>query len=167
MSFELKAADIEELYRQVGPYALSKTIYLLGQRDVAEEVVQEVFLKLWQNPKSFESIRQAYTWVYTSCHNAAIDYLRARRTAAQARSTIEGILKVPESPEARVANRQLLDGIWGQLSERDVAIVAYRYIDGMQIQAIARLLDVSDKTVQRALNAVAHLNPEQKKGRAP
>ena len=37
----LSESALEDLYREAGPYALSKTAYLVGRRDVAEEIVHE------------------------------------------------------------------------------------------------------------------------------
>ena len=56
-------AVVKSLYEQLGPAALSKTIKLLGRRDVAEEVLQEVFLKLWKSALTCPNLRAAYVWI--------------------------------------------------------------------------------------------------------
>lgn len=155
MSSEATSAlSLEALYRQVGPFALSKTTYLVGRPDVAEEIVQDVFLKLWQSRVPFETPKQAYAWIYRSCHNAGIDHLRSRRRATSAKGDLGRLVQNPETPDARLENRQILENVWSTLSERDARIVAYRFIDGMPVQAIAALLEVSEKTVQRAVSAL-------------
>ena len=52
---------------------------LLGQREEAEDVAQETFLRLWQHAHRYQPQAKVRTWLYTIAHNAAIDRLRKRR----------------------------------------------------------------------------------------
>lgn len=151
----LSEAALADLYREAGPYALSKTSYLVGCRNVAEEIVQDVFLKLWQKQPVFPSAQHAYAWVYKACHNAGVDYLRSRRRlAAAARFDIVEQLKEPDCPADRLANQEILARILSQMSEREARIVTYRFIDGIGLDAIAAMMELSEKTVRRTLQSL-------------
>lgn len=63
------------LDEKLGRPALAKTMRHRGC-PAAEEILQEVFSKLWENKMKFPDLRQAFSWVYKCCTNAAIDYLR-------------------------------------------------------------------------------------------
>jgi len=53
----------------------------LGEASAAEDVVQEVFLKLWRQPASYNAERGSLgSWLLGVGHNRAIDVLRRRRT---------------------------------------------------------------------------------------
>lgn len=74
---ELSALEI--LYDRYGALAYSVSIRVLGDAGKAEDVVQDVFLKLWTKAGSFDAGRGSLrTWLLTAVRNRAIDYLRGR-----------------------------------------------------------------------------------------
>ena len=72
--------QLRRLYEATGRAAVLKTARVVGRLDVAEEIVQSAFLKLWGAQLAFASERAAYAWIYRTCHNAGIDHLRAHAT---------------------------------------------------------------------------------------
>jgi len=140
---------IETLYQKTGRAALAKLTRLVGRRDVAEEILQDVFLKLWERRPRFDDERQAYLWIYKACHNAGIDYLRSPRGRERIADPDEAI-QAPDAIE-RVAQRQLVCKALAAFDPRDVAIYAYTVVDGMTQEEIADLLGLSRRTVNRVL----------------
>lgn len=53
----------------------------VGDRDAADDLLQEVFLKVYRQPKSFDPRGRFLTWVYAVTRNASIDWLRRKRIA--------------------------------------------------------------------------------------
>lgn len=78
----LAAGDVralELLYDRYGALAYSVSARVLGDPGKAEDVVQDVFLKLWTNAERFDSTRGSLrTWLLTAVRNRSIDYLRGR-----------------------------------------------------------------------------------------
>ena len=78
----LAAGDQEalsELYDRYGTLAYSVSVRVLGDPGRAEDVVQDVFLKLWNSAANFDSGRGSLrTWLITAVRNRSIDYLRGR-----------------------------------------------------------------------------------------
>jgi len=142
---------VQRLYCTTGRAALSKTEHLVGRWDVAQEIVQEVFLRLWQQKLRFGSEKQAYVWVYKACHNAGIDHLRSAATRHE-QGEREGWLG---SLEAVVAladlslKRQWVMRLLQDLDEREAAILGYTVIDGMKEAEIATLTGLSRRSVGR------------------
>jgi len=52
----------------------------VGDKDVAEDITQDVFLKVWKNLKKFDQKRSFKTWIFTIAKNSCIDYLRKKKT---------------------------------------------------------------------------------------
>lgn len=79
---QLAAGDLgalELLYDRYGGLAYSVSMRVLGDPGKAEDVVQDVFLKLWTNAERFDSNRGSLrTWLLTAVRNRSIDYLRGR-----------------------------------------------------------------------------------------
>src|SRR5947207_2887669 len=71
---------LERLYDRYGRATYSLVLKMLRDPARAEEVSQEVFLKLWRRPESYVAGRGAFaTWLLSVAHHRAIDELRARR----------------------------------------------------------------------------------------
>jgi RNA polymerase sigma-70 factor (ECF subfamily) len=66
-----------ELFRACGPKLLPICSRLLGRRDVAEEVLQEAFVRIWQKAAMYESGRgSAMGWLIAVTRRCALDRLR-------------------------------------------------------------------------------------------
>lgn len=60
-------------------YAYSLALRMLCDVDDARDVVQESFIKVWQNMGTFDPNRKFATWLYKIITNICLDYLKARR----------------------------------------------------------------------------------------
>ena len=70
----------ETLYRSVAPRLQSVALHCMGRRDLAEEVVQESFVRIWHNASRYEPRLSApLTWMITITRHQAIDQLRKQR----------------------------------------------------------------------------------------
>jgi RNA polymerase sigma-70 factor (ECF subfamily) len=68
------------LYDRYSPIVYSVALRVLGDAAAAEDVLQEVFMQLWRNPRAFNSSRGALgAWLGVITRNRAIDCLRRRR----------------------------------------------------------------------------------------
>ena len=143
------------LYQRLGRPALSKTLYLVGQRNVAEEIVQETFVKLWQKKPVFESLRQAYAWVYRCCTNSAIDHLRSKGNQTlelEAEQTAESIgLDLEQKTDLKKTWKEILD----TLNEKEAELFVYRSVEGMSQDEVAEVMGISRRTVNRIQDKLA------------
>src|SRR5919107_6129080 len=77
----LQTAQSEEsmraLYRTYGPELYGFAVSALGDRGQAEELVQEVFTRVWRKADSYDETRASFrTWLYGIARNAIIDQKR-------------------------------------------------------------------------------------------
>ena len=71
---------LEQLYEKYGRAIYSLVLRMLRDPSRAEEVSQEVFLKVWRRPESYTPGRgPVVTWLLSVAHHRAVDELRARR----------------------------------------------------------------------------------------
>lgn len=69
----------ESLYERYGDLVYSIALYVTAEPRAAEDVAQEVFLRLWQRPASFDSERGRFvSWLTIVTRNRAVDVLRSR-----------------------------------------------------------------------------------------
>ncbi|WP_368668931.1 MULTISPECIES: sigma-70 family RNA polymerase sigma factor [unclassified Pseudomonas] len=70
----------ETLYRSVAPRLHGIALRFMGRRDLAEEVLQESFVRIWNNASRYQSHLSApLTWMINITRNQAIDQLRKHR----------------------------------------------------------------------------------------
>jgi RNA polymerase sigma factor (sigma-70 family) len=73
------APALDELYARYGPAVFGYLMARLGERQLAEEVLQDVMLAVWRSAASFRGDSKVLTWLLTIAHNLAVN-ARRRRT---------------------------------------------------------------------------------------
>ena len=73
----------ETLYDRYAASVFGVALRMLGQREIAEEAVQEIFWRIWQRAASFDRSRAFAPWLFGIAHNYCIDELRRRRVRPQ------------------------------------------------------------------------------------
>lgn len=79
---QIKAGDSRALkifFESFYPSVCVYTIKFIKQQDVAEDIVQEAFLKFWKSKGKFNNIKSAKAFIYTSAKNACINYLKQKK----------------------------------------------------------------------------------------
>lgn len=75
------------LYTATAPYLLGQIMRLQRNRGLAEDILQEVFVKVWRSAGSFDAARsQAQTWLASVARHNAIDSLRRQSSQPQIHS---------------------------------------------------------------------------------
>ena len=70
---------LEELFLLYGKKVFRLALAILNDRFLSEDVVQETFLRVQQNAKSYQFRNSEREWIMTIAHNTAIDILRKRK----------------------------------------------------------------------------------------
>jgi RNA polymerase sigma-70 factor (ECF subfamily) len=127
---------------------------IVGERAAAEDVAQDVFVKLWQALGSFDGRAQLSTWVYAITRNAAISALRRRRPS--------GSLSEPDvlaAAEAATASEDAHEpdapALWRAVAalpaaQRQAVILYYQ--DERPVDEVAAMLGMRVNTVKTHLH---------------
>ncbi|MEU8512586.1 sigma-70 family RNA polymerase sigma factor [Kitasatospora sp. NPDC048722] len=118
-------------YDEYGGELLGFAHGALGDRQLAEEVVQEVFLRAWRASSSFDSGRGSLrTWLYAIARNAIVDARRRRavrppaaRAQEEGRETADADADPYDQLLARIELREALDRLRPEY--RDVVVEVY------------------------------------------
>lgn len=134
-------------------------VYLLGDREEAEDVTQEVLIQCWQRGHEVASERLG-AWLLKVTRNRCIDRSRARRTrrahgmVAVGDRMLEAVDRDP-GPEGRLRGAQLGDAIrraLAALAEPYRSVVILREIQGLSYTEIADALEMPLNTVRVTLH---------------
>lgn len=70
----------ESLYRKASGHLFAVALRCMGQRDLAEDVVQEAFVRIWNSASQYDAnLAAPMTWMVSITRNKAIDQLRKHR----------------------------------------------------------------------------------------
>ncbi len=93
----------QRLYELTSPRLLGMLLRLVRSRNVAEEILQESFISIWQHAGSYMATRsQAMTWITSIARHRALDYLRSPRNALATPTNNDAVLHgiADETPSA-------------------------------------------------------------------
>ena len=148
------------LYERFRDRVYNTALRIVGDRDEAADVMQEVFILLFRHIRRFRARANFASWVYRITVNAALDHLRRRRrtpTPGAPPVLLDGPSDVPDlsAPERNLAQLDLSDHVrdaMSRLSDRLRIVVVLRYLEGLSYADIAEILDCSLGTVKSRLN---------------
>jgi RNA polymerase sigma-70 factor (ECF subfamily) len=146
-------AAFRALYEAMAPKLLGVALRILKRREGAEDVVQDVFVKLWNGQAVFNAaLGSGPAFLATIARNRALDLLRRQGGRAEAEdSGLEDLMDLTPSPEAVVADRSDLKALLGcmqHLTEGQRRAILAAYVDGASGEDIARKLAAPVGTVK-------------------
>ncbi len=128
-------------------------------KEIAEEIVLDVFLKLWHGREAITEIQKLESFLYTIAHNKAIDFFRAaKRSPVLQEAVWDAITNVAsaESADTRLQHHNLellIKEAISQLSPQRRKVFELRQEHGLSYAEIADTLDLSPNTVRNHLAA--------------
>ncbi len=122
------------------------------EKEDALDIVQEVFVRLWNNRSGINPEKSLNSYVYTSIRNQALNFLRDHS------SKIETLIEdeLPSIPEQKQESDSLLSHLKlciEELPERQREAFELSRFDGLQHDEIAEIMDVSSRTVNNHIVA--------------
>ena len=154
----------------LAPRVMAQALRMLADRAEAEDVTQDVFLRLWRvAPEWRQGEAKVSTWLYRVTANLCTDRLRRRRRSMG----IDDIAE-PEDPAASVTDRlqadarlRALSDALADLPDRQAQAVSLRHLEGLSNPEIAAVMEIGVEAVEsltargkRALVALLRVRKE-------
>ena len=147
-----KAAFTELMVRYQRPI-YNAAFWVLRRADDANDITQEVFLKVAERRDEYDPKFKFFSWIYRIAINESLNLLRRNR-----RETLDDDIDLP-APDSASPEQQLGDA---ELSERvrcavmsmtvnDRVVLSLRHFSECSYEAIAQILDLDEKTVKSRL----------------
>lgn len=133
-------------------------VRILGRREEAEDILQEVFIQVWRRAADFDEQRgKPFTWLVTLARSRAID--RLRQLSARERLATATALEAP--PEASDAaqdaylseQKEIVAGALAQLPEEQRQTLLLAYFDGLTQTEIATRLNTPLGTIKTRMRS--------------
>lgn len=153
----------QELFNRYKKLIVNVCYRLIGNRDEAEDVTQDVFLRVFRSAKQFTHRSKVSTWIYRIAINLSLNHLR-RKKYRQWLSLDDG--STSNTPEffdlvssdcpkselhAKEQKKIIMTAINKLPADQRIAIMLQRY-DGLSCQEIAAIMECSVGAVQARLH---------------
>jgi RNA polymerase sigma-70 factor, ECF subfamily len=158
------ADALGELYRRHGGAILGLAQRLLGDRARAEEITQDVFLRLWNQPERFDPARGTLrTFLLSQAHSRSIDLIRSDQARVR-RETGAEINLIDDGIDVAAFDMALGDRVrqaLATLADDERKAIELAYFGGMTYRQVAVALGEPEGTVKsRIRSGLRRLRPE-------
>lgn len=153
----------KRLYHAMFNRLMRFSIFYTGDREAAEEIVSEVFVRCWNNRKSLVEVEHPHTYLFVAVKNESLKY-RKKISSVH-------LVEIPESEELKLVDmndpslrlerkelRHRLDQAIETLPNQARMVFKLIKENGLKYKEVAEILEISPRTVQTQLfRAIAKL----------
>jgi RNA polymerase sigma-70 factor (ECF subfamily) len=153
----VEASDAEALaalYDRHSRAAFSLAYRMMGDRQAAEDLAQDAFLKIWRGAGSYRAERGSVrTWILSIVHNRGIDQLRSQASRRRTQDKVEATAPRSQPSEAfaetwRNSQRDQVREALNTLPPEQLKILELAYFSGYTHVEISELLSLPLGTVK-------------------
>lgn len=149
--------SFETIYKAAAGFVYNVAFRVVGKKEDAEEVTQEVFMTVYHKLKTFRFQSSFKTWVYRIAVNSAINH--AKKVSKERNRTVEydenlNAVQAPDEAQARMEQEEkekTVNALLKELSPEQRACMVLRNMEGLSYQEIAEVLDINLNTVRSRL----------------
>ncbi|MSV34854.1 MAG: RNA polymerase sigma factor [Bryobacterales bacterium] len=141
---------------------------ILRNRNDAEDIAQQVFAKVYFSIRKFDFRSSFLTWIYKITVNECYDYLRKKRVRklvyesdfseddAKRMEASEPAVDRTVPADTRVAQRDLLLKLLGQISKEERSLILMKEVEGHSVEELARMTGLNENTIKVKLFRTRH-----------
>jgi RNA polymerase sigma-70 factor (ECF subfamily) len=145
----------EEAYRQLieeyGNRLLRTCCLILKDREEAEDIVQETFIKVFNKIDSFKGKSSLYTWIYAIALNLSRDRMRMKQDMLELKDEWIGNDDVESQVETNI-DRELLRKEIFEMNTLYREVLVLFYFEELSIKEISNLLNEKEGTIKSKLS---------------
>jgi RNA polymerase sigma-70 factor, ECF subfamily len=143
---------LEELFNYFYPRLYNFSKAFLKLEEGIDDILQEVFIRIWQNRKKINNDETFNSYIFTITRNLLLNELRSRLNDQK---TKEKILKKSVAEEFLLSEqieyqelKEKINGMVTELPERQQEVFILSRVEGLSHREIAKKLDIAEKTVE-------------------
>lgn len=157
------ATAFQELFERYKRLVINVCYRLIGNKDEAEDLTQDVFLKIFRSARHFKHRSQVSTWIYRIAINRSLNHLRQKKyqrwfsldSDPGSSESLDFELCSDDCPEREFQKQErekiVLNAIKSLPVEQRVTLMLQRY-EGLSCQEIAAIVNCSVGAVQARLH---------------
>ncbi|MDR2292650.1 MAG: RNA polymerase sigma factor [Prevotellaceae bacterium] len=147
-----KINELESIIEEYQDQLFSFAFFRVGSYHIAQDIVQDVFLKFFQNKKKLRSVKNIKTYLMKSISNACVDYKRK-----YGKIKIENIEFINSNIADDEKNNEekmcivefiRIEDLLSELPAEQAEVIKLKFVDGLNFVESAGILNVSVNTVK-------------------
>lgn len=158
----MKSSDFKLL---VLPYSsrLYRLAYsMLGSKEEAEDIVQEVYLKLWNMRKDLPNYNSIEGLSVRITRNMCLDLLRRRKTTIgimkeEGRTAESRVAEAPSEDLEKKERAKILHKLINQLPEPQRSLIYFRHIEEKEYNEISELMEMNENAIRVSISRARKL----------
>ena len=154
-----------QLFDKYKPHVINLAFRFVRERGTAEDIAQEIFIKIYENKTPFHPTAKFSTWLYRVTVNAAVDFLRKKKflghslneriEGQEEKTFLENLADFKSSgPNKILEEKELSELIRGEIDRLPekfkTPFLLYQFQE-MPYREIAKILGMTEKAVERRL----------------
>jgi RNA polymerase sigma factor (sigma-70 family) len=150
-----RAQQFDRLLRPHIPVLYRTAYRFTGRREDAEDLVQDLLVKLYPRMPELEPVEDLRPWLVRALYHAFIDGVRKARRSPELVDLDDDVLESPHDPHDDVLTleqRGALSAAIGQLNSEHRAVVMLHLVEGYSLPELAAMLDVRIGTLKSRLH---------------
>lgn len=159
---------LEGLYDRYSSAVMGLALRIVGNRNIAEDIVQETFWRIWHHAHGFSSEKGSFTnWMFTIAHRLCLDKLRRLKIRPEAVSSEAQLIHIERQPmpgdgvletvRDELQRQEMLRAL-DNLPPEQLEVLRLVYFEGMTRREIASTMNLPLGTINtRARLAVEKL----------
>ena len=152
---EKDSKAFEALFYGFNSRLIKFCIYYVHQREIAEEIVSDIFIKCWQNRNNLDHIINAETYLFVCVKNQALNYNKKMSSVHLVSLDNQAIEFIDtSSPDLKMERKELLFKLDQAIETLPLQCkIVFRLVkeDGMRCKEVADILNLSTRTVHTQL----------------
>ncbi len=150
-----RAKLFETIYHQHKPMVLQMCLgFVKGDKDIANDLLQEVFISVWSNLKKFKGASTYKTWIYRITVNTCLQYIKKKkRERTYPISEIENQTSVANNENITNPNIQRLYKAIGQLKKIDRLIIMM-VLGNQDYDSISEIIGIKPTNVRVKIHRI-------------
>jgi RNA polymerase sigma-70 factor (ECF subfamily) len=143
----------ELLYDRYSRKLLSFSTRIVSNREQAEDIVQEVFIRIIEKPGAFDQAKKFSTWIFTIANNLCLNSIRnetnREKLINEHYEQSEIVIQHPSIDEKLV--KQKINAIYKELNEKEKTVFVLRFEHELSIKEIAEIASMPEGSVKSCL----------------
>ena len=132
-------------------------VKLIGDKKEAEDLSQDIFVKVWNNLNKFDQYKKFRTWIYRIARNTSIDYLRKKKAILftdlndEDDSFLKNITDDEDLPDELMVKLDLKNEVVNALEKLPInyrTVIIFYYNEGLNFREISEIMGESINTVK-------------------
>jgi len=145
--------EIGVLYRKYAASIYWVCMKYVRNKEDAEDMVNQVFIKVQQNLAGFKGQSRIYSWIYRIAVNECIQLFRKRKFEVDGAGVADFEEMLHASPEEQMDACLLVERITREADRETVEIVFLLYLEGLTQEEVVEKLGISRTTIHRKVTA--------------